>query len=222
MDALEHVSEIWLVAKAVQDLFETVLSSAGYEKSLDAPAGSTYRKRLGATTSGFKSSTNASHDMDGSTPSSRKMALTPALRIWREAALSSAVTPKASRKSPDLPDTSSNVNSNSKPVEQGVFSDDWRDTAEAPAAQVVQNIPNVHNNLEVHSNPNVHNIPNIHNNVEVHNQPIVPSQGPYDAFDPTFNYSLGYFPDDQTVLWSPEWVEGGVIPAPTGFNPSEW
>lgn len=194
MDALEHVSEIWLVAKAVQDLFETVLSSAGYERSLDAPAGSTYRKKLGPTESVFKDPVNqgpktgtATSDANGKSLPSKKIALTPSLRIWREAALESAVTPKVNKEHTALQRTSSSSSSGSKTAEPRVFSDDWKDIS--PIATV--------------------------------DSPALHAQGLYDAFDPTPGCSQTYFPDDQHVNWNPEWVEG-MIPAPTGFNPAEW
>lgn len=192
MDALENVSEIWLVAKAVQDLFETVLSSAGYEKSLDAPGGSTYRKRVGAIGSGFKTPANrevkieeTGQPADGKSPTIKKMPLTPALRIWREAALESSVTPKVSKiqtEAHDMSSNSSSMGSQIIPEPPQVFLDEWKD---GPQTTFV-------------------------------NDPTMVGQ--YNNFDPS---AFNYFPDDQNIIWDSQWADGN-IPAPTGFNPAEW
>lgn len=138
MDALEKVSEIWLVAKAVQDLFESVLSSAGYEKSLDRATGSLYQKRFGSATTVQKEATPRNGPSPiGGIESSKTMPLTPALRTWADVALKSALTPKTANKSPMIQEMSSNSSTSGKQSQPRLlsFSANWKDYPQEPFVQ---------------------------------------------------------------------------------------
>lgn len=136
MNALEDVSEIWLVAKAVQALFESVLSSAGYEKTLESGARASYRPRVGPadaeTPNTIKEEPTVGDSplSEGKSGSEKKMPLTPALRIWADVALKSAVTPKMPARSPTVPGSSSNSSTTSKTWDPQQFSTKWDDMSQ--------------------------------------------------------------------------------------------
>jgi hypothetical protein len=108
-DALERVSEIWLVAKMVHDLFGSVLESLGFDQNHLKRFGYDHRQYLDEVESGFKEL-----EVDRqSTPSSQRsgkskvLALTPALRAHMDAALESA---KPQSKTETLHDTNESLN----------------------------------------------------------------------------------------------------------------
>jgi hypothetical protein len=138
MDALEQVSEIWLVVKAVQDLLESVLSFAGYERSLDTASGSIYQKRIGPAPAVKKEATPGNGpSLIGGTEPSKTMPLTRALRTWANVALKSAVTPKTATKSPTVEEMSSNSSISSKQSQPRLFSfsANWKDYPQEPFVQ---------------------------------------------------------------------------------------
>src|SRR6266487_5530179 len=81
-DALERVSEIWLVAKMVHDLFGSVLESLGFDQNLLKKVGYDHRQHLNEVESGFKE-LEVDRQSIPSSQSSRKskvLPLTPAVR----------------------------------------------------------------------------------------------------------------------------------------------
>jgi hypothetical protein len=96
MDALERVSELWLVGKMVRDLFEKVLAFDGFDFRLTHTSshGSTQKLK------GTESELDELNTTDGSTPESlgsdkslKLLPLTPSLVAHMDAALKSAATP---------------------------------------------------------------------------------------------------------------------------------
>lgn len=143
MNALEDVSEIWLVAKAVQDLFESVISSAGYEKTLESGARATYQRQYGSEKINAIKKEPSLVDSplsDGRPASSKSMPLTPALRIWADAALKSAVTPKMPSRSPTVRGSSSNSSSTGRTQEPHQFSANWNDLSQGSFVCLAPNL----------------------------------------------------------------------------------
>jgi hypothetical protein len=96
MDALESVSELWLVGKMVRDLFETVLAFDGFDLRLKHK----YDKDSNQKLTGMESDLESLNVDDGSTPESptsdksfKFLPLTPSLVAHMDAALKSAATP---------------------------------------------------------------------------------------------------------------------------------
>ena len=98
MDALERVSELWLVGKMVRDLFETVLAFDGFDFRLKQ---NDNNQKL----TGMEFDLEDLNVADGSTPSSQNsdkslkfLPLTPSLVAHMDAALKSATTPNKSER----------------------------------------------------------------------------------------------------------------------------
>lgn len=106
MHALEKVSEVWLVAAAVQGLFESVLTSSGYDKNIEENTDYTFWNRLEDTNAAdHRKDGPTSHANQAAWPSNnpketpiKAMALTPALREW------AAVTLQLTAPSPSVQD----------------------------------------------------------------------------------------------------------------------
>ena len=122
MYALDKVSEVWLIATAVQALFESVLTSSGYDKQVEEASGYRFGKRL--------EEGESMKDDDKSAEASGK-ALTPALREWASVTLKATVPPPLSKNQPEQYSVSK------KPTEDGIepviFSTEWKELSqEAP------------------------------------------------------------------------------------------
>lgn len=198
MEALEKVSDIWLVAKAVQGLFETVLSSAGYEKTLNTASGPIYRKIINPSPTVKRETTSGNaKPSTSSKESSKSMPLTPALRTWADVALKSAATPETLAKSPPIEKLPGKRSTSSKDTEPQLlaFSTHWKDFPQQPLAQYPPPPPPAFAPVSA---------------------PALAIQDPGLVFEPMYNY----LPEEQNIAWNPQWVEG--TPAPTGFNAAEW
>ena len=107
-DALERVSEIWLVAKMVYDLFRSVLESLGFDQNHLKRARYNHRQYLNEVESSFKELEVDRQSLSSqSSGKSKVLALTPALRAHMDAALKSA---KPRSKTEDLDGTSESLN----------------------------------------------------------------------------------------------------------------
>ena len=96
MDALERLSELWLVGKMVHDLFETVLAFDGIDLSLKQKFGNDRHQKL----TGMEFDLEELTVDESSTPESqtsekvfKSLPLTPSLVAHMDAALKSAATP---------------------------------------------------------------------------------------------------------------------------------
>jgi hypothetical protein len=99
MDALERLSELWLVGKMVHDLFETVLAFDGFDLRLKQKPGNDNHQKL----TGMESDLEELTVDEASTPESqtsekvlKSLPLTPSLIAHMDAALKSAATPSKS------------------------------------------------------------------------------------------------------------------------------
>jgi hypothetical protein len=99
MDALERLSELWLVGKMVHDLFETVLAFDGFDLRLKQKPGNDNHQKL----TGMESDLEELTVHEASTPESqtsekvlKSLPLTPSLIAHMDAALKSAATPSKS------------------------------------------------------------------------------------------------------------------------------
>jgi len=89
MHALDKLSEIWLVAKCIQSLFEAVLIKAGYGHWLESSASPRNSPQSHHTLKNFEHSIPSTESGDGTR--SKSLPLTPALIAYREACLESSI-----------------------------------------------------------------------------------------------------------------------------------
>lgn len=135
MYALDVVSEIWLVATAVQALFESVLTSSGYDKQVEEASGYRFGKRL-EEGEPKKKEDATKHEGSGK-------ALTPALREWANVTLEVTAPPSSSKKQTE--EQTNPKKSTAFVPEPIIFSSQWRNLPQdasfhvsAPHGQVTE------------------------------------------------------------------------------------